>query len=254
MNNIWSRRKRCLTFYINGDKYVLTVEFDDEMILDEMLVSYYSQRPTTVYHRFHKEYNGEMVMEYSRKLGLPKKVLNDITAYVRDNCSVLVAFKRSNVVCPELEKVYDYFNNRFPDRYTDVKTMTEFARNQLINDEDGKARRFLEELLVLGGFEKCSLSIKYAKEGPKIMFTYKRFGMKVDILENDEAKGKLRFLGMASWLFKQINKPTFVMLDGIDKELHPNVRAFVSVSTIAYYSQNKKCVSLHLKYKDERYV
>ena len=29
---------------------------------------------------------------------------------------------------------------------------------------------------------------------------------------------------------------------------------FVSVSTIAYCSQNKKCVSLHLKYKDERYV
>lgn len=227
MNNIWSRRKRCLTFYINGDKYVLTVEFDDEMILDEMLVSYYySRRPTTVYHRFHKEHNGEMVMEYSRKLGLPKKVLNSITAYVRDNCSVLVALIRSNVVCPELEKVYDYFNTRFPNRYTDVKTMTEFARNQLINDEDGKARRFLEELLVLGGFERCSLSIKYAKEGPKIMFTYKRFGMKVDILENDEAKGKLRFLGMASWLFKQINKPTFVMLDGIDKELHPNVRAF----------------------------
>ena len=58
---------------------MLTVEFDDEMILDEMLVSYYSQRPTTVYHRFHKEYNGEMVMEYSRKLGLPKKVLNNIS-------------------------------------------------------------------------------------------------------------------------------------------------------------------------------
>jgi hypothetical protein len=29
---------------------------------------------------------------------------------------------------------------------------------------------------------------------------------------------------------------------------------YVSVSTIAYCSQNKKCVSLHLKYKDERYV
>lgn len=169
MNNIWSRRKRCLTFYINGDKYVLTVEFDDEMILDEMLVSYYySRRPTTVYHRFHKEHNGEMVMEYSRKLGLPKKVLNSITAYVRDNCSVLVALIRSNVVCPELEKVYDYFNTRFPNRYTDVKTMTEFARNQLINDQDGKARRFLEELLVLGGFEKCLLSINI-EEGPKIM-------------------------------------------------------------------------------------
>ena len=112
---------------------MLTVEFDDEMILDEMLVSYYySRRPTTVYHRFHKEHNGEMVMEYSRKLGLPKKVLNSITAYVRDNCSVLVALIRSNVVCPELEKVYDYFNTRFPNRYTDVKTMTEFARNQLI--------------------------------------------------------------------------------------------------------------------------
>ena len=129
------------------------------------------------------------------------------------------------IVCPELEKVYDYFNNRFPDRYTDVKTMTEFARNQLINDEDGKARRFLEELLVLGGFEKCLLSIN-SEEGPKIMFTYKRFGMKVDILENDESKGKLRFLGMATWLFKQINSPTFIMLDGIDKELHPDVRAF----------------------------
>ena len=166
-----------------------------------------------------------MVMEYSRKLGLPKKVLNNITAYVHDNCSVLVALKRSNVVCPELEKVYDYFNTRFPDCYTDVKTMTEFARNQLINDRDGKARRFLEELLVLGGFEKCPLSIN-SEEGPKIMFTYNRFGMKVDILENDESKGKLRFLGMASWLFKQINKPTFVMLDGIDKELHPDVRAF----------------------------
>lgn len=48
-----------------------------------------------------------MLMEYSRKLGLPKKVLNDITSFVQDNCSVLVAFKRSHVVCPELEKVYD---------------------------------------------------------------------------------------------------------------------------------------------------
>lgn len=206
---------------------MLTVEFDDDMILDEMLVSYYySRRPTTVYHRFHKEHNGEMVMEYNRKLGLPKKVLNNITAYVHDNCSVLVSLKRSNVVCPELEKVYDYFNTRFPDRYTDVKTMTEFARNQLINDQDGKARRFLEELLVLGGFEKCLLSINFSEEGPKIMFTYKRFGMKVDIMENDESKGKLRFLGMATWLFMQINSPTFIMLDGIDKELHPDVRAF----------------------------
>lgn len=65
--------------------------------------------------------------------------------------------------------------------------MTEFAQNQLINDEDGKARRFLEELLVLGGFEKCLLTIN-SEEGPKIIFTYKRFGMKVDILENDESK------------------------------------------------------------------
>lgn len=53
--------------------------------------------------------------------------------------------------------------------------MTEFARNQLIHDEDGKARRFLEELLVLGGFEKCSLSINHTDNGPKIMFTYRRF-------------------------------------------------------------------------------
>lgn len=233
----------CLAFYINGDKYVLTVEFNDDMILDEMLVSYYTQRPTTVYHRFHKAHNNgedEMVMEYSRKLGLPKKVLNDITSYVQDNCSVLVAFKRSHVVCPDLEKVYDYFNNRFPDRYTDVKTMTEFARNQLIHDGDGKARRFLEELLVLGGFEPCRLSINYTDDGPKIMFTYRRFGMKVDILENDEAKGKLRFLGMASWLFKQIKAPTFIMLDGIDKELHPNVRAFffqAYLSTVKNTSQ-----------------
>ena len=50
---------------------MLTVEFDDEMILDEMLVSYYySRRPTTVYHRFHKEYNGEMVMEYSGSVSI----------------------------------------------------------------------------------------------------------------------------------------------------------------------------------------
>lgn len=31
---------------------------------------------------------------------------------------------------------------------------------------------------------------------------------------------------MASWLYKQIKKPAFVMHDAIDKELHPNVRAF----------------------------
>ena len=34
----------------------------------------------------------------------------------------------------------------------------------------------------------------------------------------------------------------------------PQQPSIVSVSTIAYCSQNKKCVSLHLKYKDERYV
>lgn len=33
-----------------------------------------------------------------------------------------------------------------------------------------------------------------------------------------------------------------------------DVANIVSVSAIAYCSQNKKCVSLHLKYKDERYV
>lgn len=60
----------------------------------------------------------------------------------------------------------------------------------------------------------------------RIVFTYRKFGLTVDIPENDEAKGKLRFLGMTSWLYRQIESPTFVMLDGIDKELHPDIRAF----------------------------
>ena len=41
---------------------------------------------------------------------------------------------------------------------------------------------------------------------------------------------------------------------GIDVHLKTWSVTIVSVSTIAYCSPNNKCVSLHLKYKDERYV
>lgn len=145
---------------------------------------------------------------------------------MQDNCSILAAYGKSNVHCEWQQRVYDYFSNRFPDRFTSVKTMTEYARNLLLNDPKGKAKRFLEHLLVLGGFEKCHLSVRTIDNAPRIVFTYRKFGLIVDIPENDEAKGKLRFLGMSSWLYRQIESPTFVMLDGIDKELHPDIRAF----------------------------
>ena len=66
----------------------------------------------------------------------------------------------------------------------------------------------------------------------RIVFTYRKFGLTVDIPENDEAKGKLRFLGMTSWLYRQIESPTFVMLDGIDKELQDEINGIISNENI----------------------
>ena len=61
--------------------------------------------------------------------------------------------------------------------------------------------------------------------------------------------------GVAELLFQHIDFLHGILVGGMKGLLAYSIaEKYVSVSTIAYCSQNKKCVSLHLKYKDERYV
>lgn len=71
-----SRNETCkmrLVFWLDRERYIHEIEFDDKRIYKESLIFYGSQRPTTLYDRTYNKDTDHSVIVFGSKSGIKKK-------------------------------------------------------------------------------------------------------------------------------------------------------------------------------------
>ena len=98
-----------MTFWLNGEKYVLNLEFDSKRIYEESLIVYTSARPTSLYKREYQPESDHTEVTFGNKAGIDKATQRAIEGNTTNNCTVMAAFGQSNAHVSRLNDVFDFF-------------------------------------------------------------------------------------------------------------------------------------------------
>ena len=210
-----------MTFYLEGERYILSVELDKHCIYKESLAVYASKVPTTLYKRI---YNAELDMaevSFNPKAGIAKKSQNIIVGNTIKNSTVIAAFGKSNVESSRLNRVYDYFTNRYSEMVTPATSLTDLVKTTMRRDENLEQKRFLLKMLRVSDFNIVDIQLhELGNASAEIDFKHKTDSGQYELPEALESNGTMRFLGMAVLLHRLLVGNCFLQIDEAETSLH----------------------------------
>ena len=239
-----------MIFWLNGEKYVMSLEFDSKRIYEESLLVYTSARPTSLYKRVYLPESDYSEIIFGNKVGIDKATGNAITGNTTNNCTVMAAFGQSNAHISRLNNVYEFFLAGLQNVVTPRDYMSFDVRNELRNDKDGKKKQFLLQLLKASDFNIVDMTLdereepitpemeKTIKSAPiseeakiemlkrgtikydDIMFRHTGEDGEYDLHERLESAGTHRFLGLSVVLYYVLHENNFIPIDEIETSIH----------------------------------
>ena len=245
-----------MTFWLNAEKYVLSLEFDSKRIYDESLTVYTSARPTTLYKRFYQPESDHTEVTFGNKAGIDKDTRRAIEGNTTNNCTVMAAFGQSNAHVSKLNDVFDFFLSGMQNILTPRDYLSFDVRNELKNDKDGKKKRFLLQLLKASDFNIIDMTLDEREESitpemekainsapipeeakiemlrrgtikhDDIMFLHTGEDGEFELHEGLESAGTHRFLGMSVVLYYVLHENNFIPIDEIETSIHYELLAY----------------------------
>ena len=245
-----------MTFWLNAEKYVLSLEFDSKRIYDESLIVYTSARPTTVYKRVYQPESDHTEVSFGAKAGIDKATQRAIEGNTTNNCTVMAAFGQSNAHVSKLNDVFDFFLSGMQNILTPRDYLSFDVKNELKNDKDGKKKHFLLQLLKASDFNIVDMTLdereesitpemeKTIKSAPipeeakiemlrrgtikhdDIMFLHTGEDGEYELHEGLESAGTHRFLGMSVVLYYVLHENNFIPIDEIETSIHYELLAY----------------------------
>ena len=211
-----------MVFYLEREKYVLTVEFDNDRIYRESLSVYASKKPTMLYSR---EYNAEKdtsEVVFNPALKLQKQSQGVIAGNTINNSTVLAAFGRSNVPSSRLNLVYDFFSGHVADMLTPSISLSDLTKTLLKEDRDGSLKLFLLRFLKASDFNISDIKLWNAPSvsSSEILFLHQTDNGAYELGEALESSGTIRYMGIAVLLSNLVNGNLFMSIDEIETSLH----------------------------------
>ena len=116
-----------LSFYLQRERYSLTVVLDNKRIYSEKLEFYPGAQPAILYNRNYHEDSDSAEVKFGSKLGIGKKGQVAIIGNTINNCSVLAAFGKSNVESSRLNIVNDFVVSGIKDILRPHFSLTSYA-------------------------------------------------------------------------------------------------------------------------------
>ena len=239
-----------MTFWVEGEKHILFIEFDERRIYEESLQVYASVRPTLLYKRTYQAETDHTEVTFGTKVGLDKAAQRAIAGNTTNNCSVLAAFGQSNAVTSRLNDVFNFFLSGVQGLLGPRDSLSFDVKTELQNDKDGKKKRFLLELLKASDFNIVDMSLNeredaitpamelVIKSSPipeearmemlrrgtikhdDILFSHKGEDGNYELHEQLESAGTHRFLGMSMLLYYVLHENNFIPVDEIETSIH----------------------------------
>ena len=245
-----------MTFWVNGEKYIMSLEFDSKRIYEESLIVYTSARPTTLYKRIYQLESDHTEVSFGAKAGIDKDTRRAIEGNTTNNCTVMAAFGQSNAHVSKLNDVFDFFLSGMQNILTPRDYLSFDVKNELKNDKDGKKKRFLLQLLKASDFNIVDMTLdereesitpemeKTIKSAPipeeakiemlrrgsikhdDIMFMHTGEEGEYELHEGLESAGTHRFLGMSVVLYYVLHENNFIPIDEIETSIHYELLAY----------------------------
>lgn len=232
-----------MCFYLDGEKYVLSIEFDNDRIYNEVLVVYLSARPTELYNRKYNKDNDSSEITFSSKLGLLKKSQRLIEGNTINNRTVLAAFSISNVESSRLNKVYDFFNKTLEPIIEPNLILSPFIHRTLEGDKDGRVKDFILRFLKASDFNISGIEWN---RGLPVRFLHKTNDGIHTLSEDMESTGTLRFMGMSIVLQHLLEQNKFVIMDEVESSIHYELLSyFLKVFLVNGENQSQLLVKTH---------
>ncbi len=251
------KSKMSMTFYLNNEKYLLSIEFDKKKIYQESLLVYQTARPTTLYERKYNKETDATEIKFGNESKISKNGQIAISGNTINNCSVMAAFGKSNLETSKLNVVYDFFSKGITRTLSPHANLLSYAKEHIDKDKDGKTKRFVRFLLKASDFNISDFNIKEdevpissdlkkiimimdapdsvkdetLKKGSvtsmEFLFQHKTDSGLFDLEEDKESAGTLRFMGMAVLLYNLLKKNRFMPIDEFESSLHYELLSYL---------------------------
>jgi AAA15 family ATPase/GTPase len=243
------KTEMAMSFYLNKERYSLTVVFDQHKIYSEKLDVYPGTQPATLYLRTYNTETDSAEIKFGGKLGIGKKSQLAITGNTINNCTVLAAFGKSNVESSRLNSVYDFFANSI-DILRPHLSLTTYTKNYLDKDKGGELKSFLIDFLKASDFNISNLELreeevpitpemeKIIQSAPipdevkeqmlkrekitnaELLFSHQTDNGEFVLPEKIESRGTIRFMGMAVLLKQLLQENKIICIDEVETSLH----------------------------------
>jgi hypothetical protein len=239
-----------MIFYIEEERYVLTLSLDKKRIYSESLIYYPSIQPAKLYERTYDEKTDSSDISFGSKLNLNKKNKQAITGNTINNCSVMAAFGKANVEYSKLNLVYDFLSKEIVDILEPRTSLLSYIKQQLDKKDDGGLKDFIVNFLKASDFNICNIELReeeliitpemeeliqispMPKEAKKemiqkgvitnteLLFKHRTENGEYELSEDFESHGTLRFMGLAAILRLLLQKKKIICVDEIESSLH----------------------------------
>lgn len=251
-----SKTEMSMAFYLEKERYNLSIVLDNKRIYSEKLEFYPGTQPAVLYNRVYNQESDISEVKFGNKLGIGKKGQAAIVGNTINNCTVLAAFGKSNVESSRLNIVYNFFSSSVKDILQPQVSLTTFAKKNIDDDKDGSLKRFLvsflkasdfnisdielkeEEVLITPEMQKMIEVAPIPEEAKKQMFQKGKitnaelmFSHTTDhgdfvLPEGMESRGTIRFMGIAVLLKQLLLEQKIILVDEMETSLHYELLAY----------------------------
>lgn len=239
-----------ITFFSNDTKYIYSLKLNNDIIIEETLNYYPSTRSANIFRRL--DDNGLAKIEVGPRMKLKKADEAVLQGNTLPNMTVVSAFAKSNIIFPELEKVYNYFLNGFKTIIRSDTSLFNWATQHIQESKIDKT--LIINLLRKADFNIVNFEIKeedmeledndkqifkqlFKKKGdelPQDFFKTLTVDFSHSVKNNpsdevfmlspdNESDGTLRYFGLATMMMLLIEENTFLPIDELENSLHPDL-------------------------------
>jgi AAA15 family ATPase/GTPase len=239
-----------MDFYLNRERYVLSVKLDELRIYEEKLVCYPAAQPAMLYRRTYNQETDSSEIEFGKKLELSKKSQLVVSGNTINNCSVIAAFGKLNMESTRLNGVYEFFSGYISEVIRPTTSLLSYIKRRLDEDRDNSLKLFLKNILKASDFNVSELKLnqeeknitpemeKVIQSAPipdeakkemlqkgkitnyEILFSHQTDNGVFDLPEELESRGTIRFMGMAVVLKQLLEDGRIVPIDEVETSLH----------------------------------
>ncbi|MFT3754101.1 MAG: ATP-binding protein [Paludibacter sp.] len=261
-----------ISFYLNHERYELSLKVDNYRIYKETLVCYPGTQPATLYSRTYNDQSDSTEINFGKKLGLSKKSQMIIIGNTINNCSVLAAFGKSNIETTRLNVVYDFFSQHMSEILRPTTSLSPYIKRNLDEDQDNEMKEFLINILKASDFNISGVMLKEEEEiitpemekliesapipneakqemfkkgkitNYELLFKHNTDNGEFELSEDLESRGTIRFMGMAVILKKILFENNIVPIDEIETSLHYELLSYFIKVFLANSDKNSQLI------------